>query len=85
MGELSKMTERVDKLERLLAANLESMQIAQTQADLTIENLTKSNRERLTALEAYEKSKSRDKMIIKFREERIQELELKLSESKGEK
>ena len=41
--------------------------------------MTKSNKDKQTALEASEKNRARDKMIIKFREERIAELEAKLA------
>jgi len=41
--------------------------------------LTKSNKDRQAALEASEKNRARDQMIIKFREERIKELEARVS------
>ena len=40
--------------------------------------MTKSNKDRQSALEASEKNRTRDKIIIKFREERIKELEARL-------
>lgn len=76
------MTERVDKVEKLLAANLESLDIQQKSHDTLVEGLTKSNKDKQTALDAFEKNKSRDKMIIKFREQRIAELEKKISKAK---
>ena len=82
MMELAKMTERVDKVEKLLAANLESLDIQQKSHDTLVEGLTKSNKDKQTALDAFEKNKSRDKMIIKFREQRIAELEKKISKAK---
>ena len=43
--------------------------------------MTKSNKEKQTALEASEKNRARDKMIIKFREERIADLESRLAKA----
>ena len=40
--------------------------------------LTKSNKDRQNALEASEKNRARDKMIIGFRDERIKEVEARL-------
>ena len=42
--------------------------------------LTKLNKDRQTALEASEKNRARDRMIIKFREDRIKELESRVSQ-----
>lgn len=83
MIEYAKMTERVGKVEKLLAANLESMNIQQKQHDQVIEELTKSSKDKQIALDAVEKKESRDKMIIKFREQRISELENKLAKAKN--
>ena len=44
--ELQKMTERVDKVEKLLAANLESMDLQQRQYEAQIETLQKQNRDK---------------------------------------
>ena len=65
---MAKMTERVDKVEKLLTANLETLDIQSRQHDAEVEGLNKSLKDKQTALEALEKSKSRDNMIIKFRE-----------------
>lgn len=75
------MKERVGRVEKLLAENLENMEIQQKQYDSQIDTLTKSNKDKTTALEASEKNRARDKMIIKFREERIAELESKLAKA----
>jgi len=77
--EVQQMKERVSKVEKLLAENLENMDIAQRQSEQQIAALTKSNKDKQTALEASEKNRARDKMIIKFREERIAELESRLA------
>ena len=73
------MKERVSKVEKLLSENLENMDIQQRQYEQQIGALTKSNKDKQTALEASEKNRARDKMIIKFREERIAELEARLA------
>lgn len=73
------MKERVNKVEKLLSENLGTMDIQQKQYEQQINTLTKSNRDKQTALEASEKNRARDKMIIKFREERIADLETKLA------
>ena len=73
------MKERVSKVEKLLSENLGTMDIQQKQYEHQINTLTKSNRDKQTALEASEKNRARDKMIIKFREERITELENRLA------
>lgn len=82
--ELQQMKDRVSKVEKLLAENLENMDIQQKQYESQIDTLTKSNKDKTTALEASEKNRARDKMIIKFREERIAELELKLANATEE-
>ena len=73
------MKERVSKVEKLLSENLGTMDIQQKQYEHQINTLTKSNRDKQTALEASEKNRARDKMIIKFREERITDLENRLA------
>ena len=75
------MKDRVNKVEKLLAENLENMDIQQRQYEQQIETLTKSNKDKQTALEASEKNRARDKMIIKFREERISDLEARLAKA----
>ena len=75
------MKERVSKVEKLLSENLENMDIQQKQYESQIDTLTKQNKDKQTALEASEKNRARDKMIIKFREERIAELEARLAKS----
>ena len=79
--ELTQMKDRVNKVEKLLAENLENMDIQQRQYEQQIETLTKSNKDKQTALEASEKNRARDKMIIKFREERISDLEARLAKA----
>lgn len=78
------MKERVSKVEKLLSENLGTMDIQQKQYEQQINTLTKSNRDKQTALEASEKNRARDKMIIKFREERISELENRLARAEDE-
>ena len=75
------MKERVNRVEKLLQENLENMDIQQRQHEYQINNLTKSNKDKQKALEASEKNRARDKMIIKFREERIAELESRLAKA----
>ena len=79
--ELQAMKERVSKVEHLLSENLENMDISQKQYEQQLGALTKSNKDKQTALEASEKNRARDKMIIKFREERIAELEARLTKA----
>ena len=79
--ELQAMKERVSKVEHLLSENLENMDISQKQYEQQLGALTKSNKDKQTALEASEKNRARDKMIIKFREERIAELEARLAKA----
>ena len=75
------MKERVNRVEKLLQENLENMDIQQRQHEYQINSLTKSNKDKQKALEASEKNRARDKMIIKFREERIAELESRLAKA----
>ena len=75
------MKERVNKVEKLLQEKLENMDIQQKQHEYKTNTLTKSNKDKQKALEASEKNRARDKMIIKFREERISELESRLNKA----
>ena len=75
------MKERVNRVEKLLQENLENMDIQQRQHEYQVNGLTKSNKDKQKALEASEKNRARDKMIIKFREERIAELESRLAKA----
>ncbi len=80
-AELTAMKERVSKVEKLLSENLENMDLQSKQYEQQIVALNKTNKDKQTALEASEKSRARDKMIIKFREERIAELEARLQKA----
>ena len=79
------MTERVDKVEKLLCANLESLDIQSKQSEQQIESLVEANKNKQISIEAFMKNGQRDRMVLKFREDRIHELENKLAKLKEEK
>ena len=74
-GEVAKLRKRVLNLESLLSANLDNLTSQQKYYDSEMQKLQTANKRLVTAVEAYEKQRSRDKMIVKFREDRLAKLE----------
>ena len=83
MEQLKKMSKRVVYLENLLSANLDNLTSQQKYYEHKIEKSKEQNERMQAALETFEKQSSRDKMIIKFREQRIQKLEERISGDKS--
>ena len=78
MDQLKKAQKRIVYLENLLSANLDNLTSQQKYYELKIEKNKEQTERMQSALETFEKQSSRDKMIIKFREQRIQKLEEKI-------
>lgn len=76
--QLAKAKKRIAYLENLLSANLDNLTSQQKYYELKIEKNREQTERMQAALETFEKQSSRDKMIIKFREQRIQKLEEKV-------
>ena len=74
-SELVSLRSRVTHLESLLSANLDSMSTQQRYYEGEISKLVAQQKRMQQTVESYEKQSARDKMIIKFREERISKLE----------
>lgn len=62
-------------LESLLSANLETLSNQQKYYDSELQKHHAQTKRMQQTLETYEKQSARDKMIIKFREERLSKLE----------
>jgi len=73
--ELHSLRSRVTHLESLLSANLDSMSTQQRYYEGEVSKLVAQQKRMQQTVESYEKQSARDKMIIKFREERISKLE----------
>ena len=73
--DLVKMRKRVVHLEGLLSANLDNLSSQQKFYDHEIQKHQQQNKKLQQAVESFEKQCARDKMIIKFREDRINKLE----------
>lgn len=69
--QLKASQKRILYLENLLSANLDNLTSQQTYYELKIEKNREQTERMQAALETFEKQSSRDKMIIKFREQRI--------------
>jgi len=69
------MRKRVIYLESLLSANLDNLTSQQKYYDSELQKQGQSVKRMSAAVESYEKQRARDKMIVKFREDRIQKLE----------
>lgn len=74
-----KMRERVVYVEGLLSANLDNLTSQQKFYESELQKLQQQNKKLVQAVESYEKQCARDKMIIKFREDRITKLEQQAS------
>lgn len=83
MAQLKKAQKRIVYLENLLSANLDNLTSQQKYYELKIEKNKEQTERMQSALETFEKQSSRDKMIIKFREQRIEKLEEKFEKDSG--
>jgi hypothetical protein len=81
MEQLARAQKRIAYLENLLSANLDNLTSQQKYYELKLEKNKEQTERMQAALETFEKQSSRDKMIIKFREQRIAKLEEKVDRS----
>jgi len=73
--EITTLRARVTHLESLLSANMDSLSVQQHYYESEQAKLVAQLKRTQQTVESYEKQSARDKMIIKFREERISKLE----------
>ena len=70
-ADTSQMAMRIVKLENLLAANLENLTSNHKYFEAELEKKNQSLKRLKTALDQLDKQAQRDKMVIKFRDQRI--------------